>query len=130
MEDLIAGTSGVIQTPLKTSRNAPGLVATDAVVVRPFKGSADKFEADQVLSYEGEALSPVLDPVFRAEQPMDLQVYLRLYPDIHGAPLDMSMEIVHDGQRGGAHAAAVQERPGEQRARGSLQQDRRRGSKT
>ncbi|MGD0364800.1 MAG: hypothetical protein ABSC93_28315 [Bryobacteraceae bacterium] len=98
VEDLIAGTSGVIQTPLKTSRNVPGLVATDAVVVRPFKGSADKFEADQVLSYEGEALSPVLDPVFRSEQPINLQIYLRLYPDIHGAPLDLSMEIVHDGR--------------------------------
>jgi hypothetical protein len=98
VEDLVAGTSGMIQTPLRTSKNAPGLVATDALVVRPFKGSADKFEADQVLSYEGEALSPVLDPVFRAEEPIDLQVYLRLYPDIHGAPIDMSMEVLHEGR--------------------------------
>ncbi len=98
VEDLVAGTSGVVETPLKTSKNAPGLTATDAMVVRPFKGSADKFEADQVLSYEGDALSPVLDPVFRAEKPMDLQIYLRLYPDIHGSPLDMSMEILHEGR--------------------------------
>jgi hypothetical protein len=98
VEDLVAGTSGMVQTPLRTSQNAPGLAATDAMVVRPFKGSADKFEADQVLSYEGEALSPVLDPVFRAEEPMDLQVYLRLYPDIHGSPLDLSMEILHEGR--------------------------------
>jgi hypothetical protein len=98
VEDLVAGTTGVIQTPLRVGRNAPGLVASDALVVRPFKGSADKFEADQVLSYEGETLSPVLDPVFRAEEPIDLQVYLRLYPDIHGAPLDLSMEILHDGK--------------------------------
>lgn len=98
VEDLLAGTTGVIQTPLRTSLNVPGLVASDAVVVRPFKGSADKFEADQVFSYEGEALSPVLDPVFHAEEPMDLQVYLVLYPDIHGVPLDMSMEILHDGR--------------------------------
>jgi len=98
VEDLVAGTTGVIQTPLRVGRNAPGLVASDAVVVRPFKGAADKFEADQVLSYEGEALSPVLDPVFRAEEPIDLQVYLRLYPDIHGAPLDLSMEILHEGR--------------------------------
>jgi hypothetical protein len=68
------------------------------LVVRPFKGSADKFEADQVFSYEGEALSPVLDPSFRSEKPMDLQVYLVLYPDIHGAPIDMSMEILHEGR--------------------------------
>lgn len=98
VEDLIAGTSGTIRKPLKTSTNAPGLVATDAFVVRPFKGAADKFEADQVLSYEGEALSPVLDPVFRTEQPINLRIYLRLYPDIHGSPIDMSMEIVHDGR--------------------------------
>ncbi len=97
VEDLVAGTSGVIRTPLKTSRNAPGLVATDALVVRPFKGSADKFEADQVLSYEGDALSPVLDPVFQAEKPINLQIYLRLYPDIHGSPVDMSMEILREG---------------------------------
>lgn len=98
VEDLVAGTTGVITAPLRTSNNAPGLVATDAFVVRPFKGSADKFEADQVLSYEGEALSPVLEPVFRAESPINLQVYLRLYPDIHGSPLDMSMEILHEGR--------------------------------
>ena len=98
VEDLVAGTSGTIQTPLRTSKNAPGLGATDALVVRPFKGSADKFEADQLLSYEGEALSPVLDPVFRAEKPIDLQIYLRLYPDIHGAPLDMSMEVLREGR--------------------------------
>jgi len=98
VEDLVAGTTGMIQMPLRVGRNAPGLVASDALVVRPFLGSVDKFEADQVLSYEGEALSPVLDPVFRAEEPIDLQVYLRLYPDIHGAPLDLSMEILHDGR--------------------------------
>ena len=98
VEDLLAGTTGVVQTPLRTSKNAPGLVATDALVVRPFKGSADKFESDQVLSYEGEALSPVLEPVFRADQPVDLQVYLRLYPDIHGAPLDLSMEVLDGGR--------------------------------
>jgi hypothetical protein len=98
VEDLVAGTTGVVRTPLKTSTNARGLVATDALVVRPFKGSADKFEADQVFSYEGEALSPVLDPVFRAEKPINLQIYLRLYPDIHGAPIDMSMEILHEGR--------------------------------
>jgi hypothetical protein len=98
VEDLLAHTTGVIQTPLRVGRNAPGLVATDAVVVRPFKGSADKFEADQVLSYEGEALSPVLDPVFRADRPVDLQIYLRLYPDIHGSPLELSMEVLSEGR--------------------------------
>src|ERR1019366_7243439 len=98
VEDLLGHTTGMIQTPLRVGRNAPGLVATDAVAVRPFRASADKFEADQVLSYQGEALSPVLDPVFRSDRPVDLQVYLRLYPDIHGAPLHLSMEVLNEGR--------------------------------
>ena len=98
VEDLVGNTSGSTKMPVRVGRNAPGLVATDALVVRPFKGSADAFESDQVLSYEGEALSPVLDPVFRADRPVNLQIYLRLYPDIHGSPLDMSMEVQNEGR--------------------------------
>ncbi len=98
VEDLVANTTGTVQTQLRVGRNAPGLVVTDALVVRPFKGSADVFEADQVLSYDGEALSPVLDAVFRADRPVDLQIYLRLYPDIHGSPLDLSMEVLQEGR--------------------------------
>jgi hypothetical protein len=98
VEDLVGHTTGMIQTALRVGRNAPGLVATDAMVVRPLKGSADKFEADQVLSYEGEALSPVLDPVYRSDQPVDLQIYLRLYPDIHSDPLHLSMEVLNEGR--------------------------------
>ena len=98
VEDLVAHTAGTVQTPVLVGRNAPGLVATDALVVRPFKGSVDAFESDQVLAYDGEALSPVLDPVFRADRPVDLQIYLRLYPDIHGSPLDLSMEVLNEGK--------------------------------
>jgi hypothetical protein len=98
VEDLLGHTTGMIQTALRVGRNAPGLVATDALVVRPLKGAADKFEADQVLSYEGEALSPVLDPVYRSDQPVDLQIYLRLYPDIHSDPLHLSMEVLNEGR--------------------------------
>ena len=98
VEDLVGKTTGTVQTPVRVGRNAPGLVATDALVVRPFKGSVDAFESDQVLAYEGEALSPVLDPVYRADQPVDMQIYLRLYPDLHGAPLDLSMEVLNEGK--------------------------------
>ena len=97
VEDLLGGTVGEIRTPLRTSRNAPGLVASDASVVRPFK-SADKFEADQVWTYEGDVLSPVLNPVYKADEPIDLKIYLRLYPDTHSDPPRMSMEILHDGR--------------------------------
>ena len=98
VEDLIGNTTGSVQTPLRVGRNAPGLVATDALVVRRFKGAADKFEADQALSYDGDALSPVLDPVYPAGEPVNLQIYLRLYPDIHGSPIDLSMEVLNQGQ--------------------------------
>jgi hypothetical protein len=98
VEDLVGQTTGTITTPVHVGRNALDLVATDALVVRPVKGSADAFESDQILEYEGETLSPVLDPVYRADQPVDMQVYLRLYPDIHGTPLDMSMEVLNEGK--------------------------------
>ena len=97
VEDLLAGTSGHIQTPLRGGQGAPGLMASDVLFVRPFKRSADKFEADQVFSYEGEALSPVLDPVFQAGEDFKLQLYLILYPDIHGAQPDMSLELAREG---------------------------------
>ncbi|MGA2038827.1 MAG: hypothetical protein ABSH42_06080 [Bryobacteraceae bacterium] len=97
VEDLLAGTSGRIQTPLRGGQGAPGLMASDVLFVRPFKRSTDKFEADQVFAYEGEALSPVLDPVFQAGEQFDLQLYLILYPDIHGAQPDMNLELSREG---------------------------------
>ncbi|MGB7758413.1 MAG: hypothetical protein WBL61_01210, partial [Bryobacteraceae bacterium] len=97
VEDLLAGTSGRLQTPLRGGQGAPGLMASDVMFVRPFKRSTDKFEADQVLAYEGEALSPVLDPVFQAGEEFNLQLYLILYPDIHGAQPDMSLELAREG---------------------------------
>ncbi len=98
VEDLLGGTAGLYQTPLQTGQDAPGLVASDALAVRPYRGAVDKFEADQVFSYDGDALAPVLDPVFRAEKPINLQLYLVLYPDLHGDLPDLSMEILRGGQ--------------------------------
>lgn len=98
VEDLLGGTTGVIRTPVQTSQNAPGLVASDALAVRAFKGAADRFEADQVFSYEGEALAPVLDPVYRAEEPINLRLYMVLYPDTHSATPELSIEIRRDGR--------------------------------
>lgn len=95
VEDLLAGSAGTIHTLLRTGRGAPGLMASDALFVRPFSGSADRFEADQVLSYEGEALSPMLSPVFRAEEQINAQLYLVLYP---GAPPALSLELSRDGR--------------------------------
>ena len=97
VEDLLAGTAGRLQTPLRASQGARGLMASDLLFVRPFKRAADKFEADQVLAYEGEALSPVLEPVYQAGENFQLQLYLILYPDIHGAQPDMSLELSREG---------------------------------
>jgi len=57
----------------------------------------DKFEADQVLSYEGEALSPVLDPVFRAGQPVDLQIYCG-FIRISRRPARSEHDVMNEGR--------------------------------
>jgi len=98
VEDLLAGTSGSIQTLLRGGSGAPGLMASDALFVRPFDASADRFEADQGFSYEGKALAPVLNPVFQAGQKVNIELYLVLYPDIHGASPQMSLEIARESQ--------------------------------
>jgi hypothetical protein len=98
VEDLLTGTSGSIQTLLQGGSGAPGLMASDALFVRSFDPSADRFEADQGFSYEGKALAPVLNPVFQSGQEINLELYLVLYPDIHGASPQMSLEITRDGQ--------------------------------
>ncbi len=97
VEDLVAGSSGTIRTPLRTGGSAPGLMASDALAVRRFTGSADKFEADQVFSYEGEALAPVLHPVFNAGERINLRLFFVIYPDINGPQPDMNLELVRDG---------------------------------
>ncbi len=98
VEDLIAGKTGGVREPLGTGMGTPGFTVSDALVVRPFNGAADKFEADQVLNYDGNAISPLLDPVFHANQPFTLQIYLIVYPDIYGAQPQMSLEILRHGR--------------------------------
>jgi hypothetical protein len=98
VEDLAAGKSGTASEPLQASDSLPGFDVSDALFVRPFKDASDKFEADQVLSYDGNALAPMLDPVFTAGQEFDLQLYLIIYPDISGAQPEINFEIVRNGQ--------------------------------
>lgn len=95
VEDLITGKSGGVREPLRTGMGAPGFTVSDALLVRPFNSAGDKFEADQVLNYDGNAISPLLDPVYRAGEPFTLQIYLIVYPDIYGAHPQMSLEILH-----------------------------------
>jgi hypothetical protein len=98
IDDLLGAATGSVSKPLRTGVSAPGLRASDALLVRPFSGSADRFEADQVLNYEGDALSFMLDPVFRAGEPVNLQMYVVLYPDVGGASPDLGLEIIRDGR--------------------------------
>lgn len=98
VEDLLAGTSGSIREPLRTGDGLPGFNVSDALFVRPFNGSADRIEADQVFSYDGEAIAPVLAPEFRAGELSTLQLYFVIYPDPMGAKPEISFEILHGGR--------------------------------
>jgi hypothetical protein len=97
VEDLIAGKTGGVREALRTGMGTPAFTVSDALVVRPFNAAGDKLEADQLLAYDGNALSPLLDPVFRANQPFTLQIYLIVYPDTSGAQPQMSLEILRNG---------------------------------
>ncbi len=98
VEDLIGNKSWTYSEPLKTAVNLPGFAVSGAMFVRTLNESTDKFEADQVLSHEGKALAPLLDPTFRADEGFELQLYFIVYPDYRGGQPEMSLEIVHDGQ--------------------------------
>jgi hypothetical protein len=97
VEDLIAGKTGGVREPLRTGSGVPGFTVSDALVVRPFDAAGDKLEADQILAYDGNAISPLLDPVFHANQPFTLQIYLIVYPDLYGPQPQMSLEILRHG---------------------------------
>jgi hypothetical protein len=98
VEDLIAQKSGGVREPLMTSQGLPGFNVSDAVFVRGFKSSTDRFEADSVMSYDGEALSPLLNPVFEGNKPVTLQVYFTIYPDLQGGQPELSLELLHAGR--------------------------------
>ena len=98
VEDLQANVTGTVRNPFKPSGGAPGISASDAMFVRRLDDSVDKFEADQVFSYEGNAFSPVLDPVFPAGREFGMQVFFVIYPDLKGAPPEMSLELMQAGR--------------------------------
>jgi hypothetical protein len=98
VEDLVAGKSGKASETLRSSDSLPGFAVSDAMFVRPLNESADRFEADQILAYDGKALAPLLDPVFTADEPFVLRLYFIIYPDLGGAKPEISLEILRDGQ--------------------------------
>ncbi len=98
VEDLLAHKTGGVREPLRTSRGLPGFNVSDAVFVRPFKGAADRLEADQIFSYDGDALAPLLAPNFQPGTPETLQVYFEIYPDLRGGQPEVSLEILQRGR--------------------------------
>jgi hypothetical protein len=97
IQDELAGSGGAVTAPVRPPEGAPGLMASDALAVRRFTSAADKFDADQVFSYEGEALAPLLHPVYDAEKGVNLRLFLVIYPDIDGPQPDMHLELMRDG---------------------------------
>jgi hypothetical protein len=99
VDDLVSGKSGSASEPLHASDSLPGLAMSDPLFVRELKESSDRFDADQVLSFDRKtALAPLLDPVFPANQDFDLKIYFIIYPDLSGGKPDISIEIIHDGR--------------------------------
>ena len=98
VEDLVSNKSWTCSEPLKASANLPGFSVSDAMFVRPANDAQDKVESDVLINYEGKALTPLLEPSFRMDQPYELQIYFIIYPDLRGGPPQMSLEVLHDGR--------------------------------
>ncbi len=98
VEDLNTGKSRSATEPIKAADSLPGFDVSDAQIVRFLDEAVDKFEADETFSFDSKALSPLVNPVFPANQPFTLQVYFLVYPDYRGAIPEMDLNILHDGQ--------------------------------
>ncbi len=106
VQDLNSGKTWNFSEPLQATSNLPGFSVSDAFFVRKLNESADKFEGDQGLNYEGRALAPLLDPVFPSGRPFDLELYFIMYPDLRGGQPQISIEILRDGQTVGRSQVA------------------------
>lgn len=110
VEDLVAGKTGKASETLLASDSLPGFAVSDAMFVRPLDESSDRFEADQILAYDGKALAPLLDPVFAANEPFTLRLYFVIYPDLRGAQPELSLEILRNGQAVGRSQLAFNDK--------------------
>ena len=106
VEDLNAGKSTTAREPLAAIDSLPGLAASGALFVRKLAKSTDAIEGDQILQYEGEALAPVLNPVYPPDTPFELPVYFLFYPDMNGKRPQLRLDILSKGQVVGGTALA------------------------
>lgn len=98
VEDLLAEKSVQANAALQATDTIPGLTMSDALVVRKYDNSVDRIEADQVLSYDGTAIVPILQPVFKAGERTNLQIYFVIYPDYRGVRPTATLELRRGGQ--------------------------------
>jgi hypothetical protein len=98
VEDLLASSSGTVHQPINAVEGVPGLMVSDVCLARPFRGAADRLEADAPFNYDGEVLSPVLNPAFRAGEPFDINLYFVVYPDLRGGKPDLNFELLRGGK--------------------------------
>jgi hypothetical protein len=106
VEDLNASRTGTAKEALRATDTLPGLSMSSALFVRKLNKGSDVFEADQVLQYEGEALAPMLNPEFPANQPFELPVYFLFYPDMNGKRPELKLDILQKGQMVGGSTLA------------------------
>lgn len=119
VEDLNATTSAESTTEIAGKDSLPGLSASDAMFVRKFDRSRDVMQGDSVISYDGEALAPLLDPAFVANEPFELGLFFLFYPDMNGKQPVLRLDIRSGGQSVGGTQLAFTD---------SLRDDSRAGS--
>ncbi|HBY63566.1 MAG TPA: hypothetical protein DEH78_27390 [Solibacterales bacterium] len=98
VEDRLAQKSSGTRSRAKVERALPGFHMSDVFFVRKYDGNKDRMDSDSVLTYDGNALSPILEPKIREKDEARLDVFFVLYPDIYGDNPKLGLEVFRDGQ--------------------------------
>jgi len=98
VEDLNAEKVVEDKAPAAATDMLPGLALSGAMIVRQLNKQIDVFEGDDLIQYEGVALTPMLTPVFPAGEPFTLAVYFLMFPDMNGKMPRMRLDIMQNGQ--------------------------------
>lgn len=120
VEDLNAQQSGQALVPVVATDMLPGLALSGALIVRQLNKQIDLFEGDDMLQYEGTALTPMLAPVFPAGEPFVLSVYFVMFPDMNGKLPRIRLDIMQNGQSVGGTALAFSDKLHDDTKEGSL----------
>lgn len=110
VEDLQAEEKSTASSPLTATDSIPGLALSGALLVRKLDKKMDQFEGDDLIQYDGNAMIPMLNPTFPANQPFDLPVYFLIYPDMNGKKPEMRLDIIQNGQTVGGTELAFTDR--------------------